>query len=175
MSAEKLCENVYWVGVKDQKLRVFDIIMNTKKGSTYNSYLINDDKVAIIDTVKDGFYDEFLKSIKSVIGDKKVDYIVVQHTELDHSGSMYRLIKEYPEAKVVSSKAANMYLKEIVNDEFNSLDAMEVKELNLGKNTLEFISAPNLHWPDTMFTYNKENNILFTCDVMDATIALMEA
>ncbi|KHD35641.1 lactamase [Clostridium acetobutylicum] len=166
MSAEKLCENVYWVGVKDQKLRVFDIIMNTKKGSTYNSYLINDDKVAIIDTVKDGFYDEFLESIKSVIGDKKVDYIVVQHTELDHSGSMYRLIKEYPEAKVVSSKAANMYLKEIVNDEFNSLDAMEVKELNLGKNTLEFISAPNLHWPDTMFTYNKENNILFTCDVM---------
>ncbi|MCR3760118.1 FprA family A-type flavoprotein [Clostridium felsineum] len=165
MSAEKLCDNVYWVGVKDKDLEVFDIIMNTKKGSTYNSYLINDDKVAIIDTVKDGFYDEFINNIKSVIGDKKVDYIIVQHTELDHSGSMYRLIKEYPEAKVVASKAANMYLKEIVNDDFNNLDAIEMKELSLGKNTLKFISAPNLHWPDTMFTYNEENNVLFTCDV----------
>ncbi|PJI07302.1 MULTISPECIES: FprA family A-type flavoprotein [Clostridium] len=166
MSIEKLQNDVYWVGVKDKELKVFDIIMDTKKGSTYNSYLINDDKIAIIDSVKDGFFDEFLANIRSVIGDKKVDYIIVQHTELDHSGSMYRLIKEYPEAKVVSTKAANMYLKEIVNDDFESLDAVAVKELNLGKNTLKFISAPNLHWPDTMFTYNEENKILFTCDVM---------
>lgn len=166
MSAEKINGNVYWVGVKDEKLRVFDIIMETKKGSTYNSYLVNDDKIAIIDSVKDGFYDEFLSNIKSIIGDKKVDYIVVQHTELDHSGSIFKLIKEYPEAKIVASKAAITYLKEIVNDEFESIDAVGLKELNLGKTTLKFISVPNLHWPDTIFTYHEEEKILFTCDVM---------
>lgn len=166
MSAEIIKEDIYWVGVKDAKLRVFDIIMDTEKGSTYNSYLINDEKIAIVDTVKDGFYDEFLKNVKSVIGDKKVDYIIVQHTELDHSGSLFRLIKDYPEAKIIASKAAITYLKEIVNGDFNNVDAVSLKELSLGKNTLKFISSPNLHWPDTMFTYVEEKNVLFTCDVM---------
>lgn len=166
MAVEKIKDDVYWVGVKDEKLRVFDIIMETKKGSTYNSYLIDDEKVAVIDSVKDGFYDEALSNIKSVIGDRKVDYIIVQHTELDHSGSVFKLLHDYPEAKIVATKAAIMYLKEIVNEEFESIDAVALKELNLGKNTLKFISAPNLHWPDTMFTYVEDKNILFTCDVM---------
>ncbi|MDZ7543618.1 FprA family A-type flavoprotein, partial [Clostridium perfringens] len=86
MLQEKLKNNIYWIGVKDPELRVFDIIMETKKGTTYNSYVINDEKVAIVDTVKTGFYDEFKKNLKDIIGDKKVDYVIVQHTELDHSG-----------------------------------------------------------------------------------------
>lgn len=166
MGVEKIKDDIYFVGVKDEKLRVFDIIMETKKGSTYNSYLIDDEKVAVIDSVKDGFYDEFLSNIKSVIGDRKVDYIIVQHTELDHSGSIFRLIKDYPEAKIVASKAAATYLKEIVNGDFETIDAVALKELNLGRNTLRFISAPNLHWPDTMFTYLENKKIIFTCDVM---------
>lgn len=164
MKTKKLKDNIYWIGVNDPKLRVFDIIMETKKGTTYNSYLIDDEKVAIIDSVKDGFFDEFLGKIKGVIGERKVDYIVVQHTELDHSGSLGRLLEVYPEAVVLASKPAITYLKEIINKEFNSTPA--VGELSLGKNTLQFISAPNLHWPDTMFTYVKEEKILFTCDVM---------
>lgn len=166
MAVEKIKDDVYWVGVKDEKLRVFDIIMETQKGSTYNSYLIDDEKVAVIDSVKDGFYDEALSNIKSVIGDRKVDYIIVQHTELDHSGSVFKLLHDYPEAKIVGTKAAIMYLKEIVNGDFESIDAVGLKELNLGKNTLKFISAPNLHWPDTMFTYLENKNVLFTCDVL---------
>ena len=138
--------------------------METKKGTTYNSYLIDDEKVAIIDSVKDGFFDESLGKIKGVIGERKVDYIIVQHTELDHSGSLGRLLEVYPEAVIVASKAAIMYLKEIINRDFNSIIA--AGDISLGKNTLQFISAPNLHWPDTMFTYAKEQKILFTCDVM---------
>jgi len=164
MKTTKLKDNIYWVGVNDPMLRVFDIIMETKKGTTYNSYLIDDEKVAIIDCVKTGFFEDFLGKIKGVIGEKKVDYIIVQHTELDHSGSIGKLLEVYPEAVVIASKAAINYLKEIINKDFNSKPA--VGKISLGKNTLQFISAPNLHWPDTMFTYVKEEKILFTCDVM---------
>lgn len=166
MSAIKLKDNIHWVGVKDEELRVFDIIMNTKKGSTYNSYLIDDEKVAVIDTVKNGFYDEFLANIKEVIGERKVDYIIVQHTELDHSGSLFRLVEEYPDATVVATKAAINYAKEIINKDFKNEDALALGNLNLGKTDLKFISAPNLHWPDTMFTYAEAASTLFTCDVM---------
>lgn len=163
MKTTMLKDNIYWVGVNDPELRVFDIIMETKKGTTYNSYLIDDEKVAIIDSVKDGYFDEFLGKIKGVIGEKKVDYIIVQHTELDHTGSLSKLLEVYPEAIVLASAPAIKYLKQIVNKEFNSKVATE--EVSLGKNTLQFISAPNLHWPDTMFTYVKEEKVLFTCDV----------
>lgn len=162
MGVENLKDNIYWVGVKDPKLRVFDIIMETKKGTTYNSYLIKDEKVAIIDICKDGFYEEYKKNIKEVIGDRKVDYIVVQHTELDHSGSLKYLLDDYKDAIVVGTKAALIYLKNILNKPFNTLEAKE--DLNLGETILKFISAPNLHWPDTMFTYAINEKFLFTCD-----------
>lgn len=164
MEPLKLTNSVHWVGVNNPELRVFDIIMETKMGTTYNSYLIEDKKVTIIDTVKDGYFKDYLKNIKSIIGDKKIDYIVVQHTELDHSGSLKELLKEYPEAQVVGSKAAIRYLKGILNMEFKSLDASG--ELSIGNKTLRFINAPNLHWPDSIFTYLVEEKILFTCDVM---------
>lgn len=162
MSAEKLIDNIHWIGVRDPELRVFDIIMETKRGTTYNSYVINDDKVAVVDICKDGFYDELKNNLKEVIGDKKVDYIVVQHTELDHSGTIKLLLQDYPEAKVVGTKIALLYLKNIINAPFECIEANE--DLVLGETTLQFIKAPNLHWPDTMFTYVKENKLLFTCD-----------
>lgn len=164
MSNVKLKDRIYWIGVNNPELRVFDIIMETKRGTTYNSYLIEDEKIAIVDTVKDGYFDEFLLNIKNIIGERKPDYIIVQHTELDHSGSIERLLKEFPDAVVVASKAANIYLKNIINAEFNHMDAPE--KLSLGRTTLKFIMAPNLHWPDTMFTYAEENKVLFTCDFL---------
>lgn len=162
MAAEVLKGNVHWVGVKDPELRIFDIIMETKKGTTYNSYVIDDEKIAVVDTVKTGFYDEFKGKLISVIGDRKVDYVIVQHTELDHSGSLIKLLEDYPEAKVVGSRAAITYLKNILNREFEAIEAKE--DLCLGKTTLKFISAPNLHWPDTIFTYIEEIELMFTCD-----------
>lgn len=163
MGPVKLKQGIHWVGVKNSELRVFDIIMETEKGTTYNSYLIDDEKVAIVDTVKNGFYDEFKEKIVNQIGDRKIDYVIVQHTELDHSGSLGRLLEDYPDAIVVGSNAAINYTKNILNREFNSLVAKE--DLCLGKRTLKFISAPNLHWPDTIFTYCEEAKTLFTCDV----------
>ncbi|ADL51410.1 FprA family A-type flavoprotein [Clostridium cellulovorans] len=166
MSTINLKENIHWVGVKDPELRVFDIIMNTKKGTTYNSYLIDDEKVALIDTVKEGFYEEGLANIKAVIGDRNIDYIIVQHTELDHSGVAFRLLELFPQAKVVGTTAAINYLKEIVNRDFEAIDANKNPELNLGKTTLKFMPSPNLHWPDTMFTYAEKEKVLFTCDFL---------
>jgi len=168
MAAVSLKEDIYWVGVKDPGLEVFDIIMATKKGTTYNSYLINDDKVVVIDSVKDGFWEESFKEIKEIIGNKKIDYIIVQHTELDHSGSVEKFLEEYPEATIIGTTAALNYLKEILNKDFKGENITNIKELNTGKNTLRFIGAPNLHWPDTMFTYVPEKNILFSCDFTGA-------
>ena len=162
MIQEKLKDKIYWVGVKDPDLKVFDIIMETKKGTTYNSYVINDEKVAVIDTVKNGFYEEFKENLVSVIGNRDVDYVIVQHTELDHSGTLIKLINDYPNEKIVGTKAAITYLKNILNRDFDYIEARE--EINLGEITLKFITAPNLHWPDTMFTYIKERSLLFTCD-----------
>ncbi len=162
MAIEKLKDNIYWIGVKDPDLRVFDIIMETKKGTTYNAYLIDDEKVAIVDSVKNGFVEEYIANIKEIIGDKKVDYIVVQHTELDHSGSLGKLLEVFPEAYVVGSKAALIYSRQIVNKDFKSIEARE--DISLGNTTLKFISAPNLHWPDTIFTYIPERSVLLTCD-----------
>lgn len=164
MNSMELKNKIYWIGVENPELRVFDIIMETKKGTTYNSYLIDDEKVAIIDTVKDGYFDTYIEKIKSIIGDRKVDYIIVQHTELDHSGSLSKLLEIYPEAVVVGSRAAIKYLGAILNMSFHNRVADE--EINLGSRSLQFISAPNLHWPDTIFTYVKEEKVLFTCDVM---------
>ncbi|KGO14430.1 lactamase [Clostridium botulinum] len=164
MASVQLKKNIHWIGVRNPELRVFDIIMETKKGTTYNAYLIDDDKVALIDCVKDGYFDEYMENIREVIGNKKVDYIIVQHTELDHSGSLSKLLEIYPEATVIGSRAALIYIKDIINKEFKSLPAP--KELNLGKTTLKFITAPNLHWPDTMFTYAENEKVLFTCDFL---------
>lgn len=168
MSKVELKDNVYWVGVKDPELEVFDIIMKTQRGTTYNSYLIEDEKIAIIDSVKNGFLDKSIENIKEIIGNRKVDYIIVQHTELDHSGALKKMLEMYPDATIIASMAAINYLKDILNRDFKSKNALSIGSLNLGKYNLKFIAAPNLHWPDTMFTYLEEKKILFTCDVTGA-------
>ncbi|GAA0721887.1 FprA family A-type flavoprotein [Clostridium malenominatum] len=160
----KLKENIYWIGVKNPELRVFDIIMETKKGTTYNAYVIDDEKIAVLDAVKDGYYEEFKENLIEVIGDRKVDYLIVHHTELDHTGIISQFIDDYPEVQIVCSRAASVYLKDILNKEANIVVAGE--DINLGETTLKFIGAPNLHWPDTMFTYVKERDILFSCDFL---------
>lgn len=162
MNSIEIKKDVHWIGVKNPELRVFDIIMTTEKGTTYNSYLIVDEKIVLIDTVKDGYFEEYMTKIKDIIGDNPIDYLVVQHTEPDHSGSIRGIIDQYKDIVVIGSKAAQMYIRQIANREFNALEAKE--DLNIGKRTLKFISAPFLHWPDTIFTYSEHDNILFTCD-----------
>ncbi len=166
MKAVKVTDKVYWVGVQNPDLRVFDVIMRTDWGTSYNSYLIRGSgKTALIDAVKDAFGEEQLARIKDVCDPATIDYIICNHTEPDHSGSLARLLDTAPGAKVVCSKPASVFLKEIVNRELDFIIAEDGMEIDLGGLTLRFISAPFLHWPDSIFTYVKEEEFISTGDV----------
>ncbi|MGD9761746.1 MAG: FprA family A-type flavoprotein [Candidatus Izemoplasmatales bacterium] len=173
MKSYKISDGVYFVGAIDYDLRVFDIIMDTEFGSTYNSYLIvGSEKTALIDTAKEPFKKEFFERINEIVDIKNINYLIVNHAEPDHSGCVEYVLKQNPDIEIFGSIPAYMNLKEIVND--NSFKFHKVKEgevLSLGNKTLEFTLQPNLHWPDTMFTYLKEDKILFTCDFFGAHYA----
>ena len=165
MPALEAKKNIYWVGVLDKELRNFDIIMHTDYGTTYNSYLVRgSEKTVLFDTVKEPFFEEHLKHIRQVCDPSEIDYIVVNHTEPDHSGSILKLLEYAPNAKVVAGKVALNYLSEIFNAPFPSIMVTEKDTLDIGGMTLQFISAPMLHWPDSTYTYIPQAKALFTCD-----------
>lgn len=159
-----LSPDVKWIGVLDYDLVTFDVVMTTEYGSTYNSYFIDADKKAIIDTSKEGFWDVYEKKIRAVVDPSEIEYIIMNHTEPDHSGNLKNLLRIAPKAKVVATSVAIRYLKDMVGFEFEALPVKDGHTLDLGNKTLRFISAPNLHWPDTMYTYLEEDRLLFTCD-----------
>lgn len=166
MKSLHLKNDIYWVGALDPDLRIFDIIMYTPYGTTYNSYVVKgSEKVAVIETVKVQFFDQYLERLKSMdIDVTKIDYIIVNHTEPDHAGSVAKLLDLSKNAKVIGSTPALRFLKKIANRDFESINANDGDTISLGNKTLRFISAPFLHWPDSMYTYVEEDNILFTCD-----------
>ena len=169
MGAIKISENVYSVGVMNPALRIFDIIMKTEYGTTYNAYLIKSGgKSALIDTVHIKFFGEYLANIKSVLGDAAPDYLIMNHNEPDHSGSVAKLTEAYPCITVIESKAGAIYLKNIANKELKVKTVTDGECLTFGENDLKFIVAPMLHWPDSMFTYFAKDKILFTCDFLGA-------
>lgn len=161
-------KGVNWVGVMDKDLLIFDIVFPLKSGTTYNSYLVKGEKIALIDTVKETFFDEFFEKITSVVEPVKIDYIIINHTEPDHSGALGKLLEKVPDAVVVGSRSAIQFAKAITNKEFKWQVVKDGDILNLGGKTLKFIMAPFLHWPDTIFTYLEEDKILFTCDAFGA-------
>jgi flavorubredoxin len=163
--AVELGKRLHWIGVKDPSLTVFDDLFPTEYGTTYNSYLVQGDThTAIIDTVKRKRFDEFLENIRSVTDLSKIDYIVVNHSEPDHSGSLALLLEQCPKATVVSSQAARTFLGNQIHTQFDSRIVKDNDTLDLGGRTLRFIAAPFLHWPDTMFTLIEEEGVLFPCD-----------
>jgi flavorubredoxin len=168
MSILPLSENVKWIGILDPDLVTFDIVMETRFGTTYNSYFINADKKAIIETVKYSFRNEFINKIKQLCNPSEVEYIILNHTEPDHSGSLETLLELAPDATIVGSGQAINNLQEMLGKTFKSLKVKDGAELSLGNMTLRFIGAPNLHWPDSMYTYLIEEKILFTCDSFGA-------
>ncbi|MFA6984262.1 MAG: FAD-dependent oxidoreductase [Sedimentibacter sp.] len=174
MKSLKLKDNIYWVGSLDPDLDVFDIIMRTEFGTSYNSYVVKgSEKTALIETVKLKFYDDYMEKLKEVNVDvSEVDYIVLNHTEPDHSGSIENIIKLSPNIQLVGSKQAIEYMKHICNTEFKSIVVKNGDELSLGDKTFKFYDAKFLHWPDTIFTYLPEDKILFTCDAFGAHYSL---
>ncbi len=164
----QITNDVSWIGILDQDIVTFDIVMETAYGTTYNSYFINAEKKAIIDTSKETFKDIYLSKVRQVVNPAEIDYIILNHTEPDHSGNLRHLLKLAPNATVYGSRQAINYLNEIVGIPFKSVFVQDGDVLSLGNKTLQFITAPNLHWPDTMYTYLVEDKLLFTCDSFGA-------
>ena len=159
-----LKEGVNWVGVVDWNIRDFHGYI-TSRGSTYNAYLISDEKIALIDTVKHAFSNELIENISELTSLEKIDYIIVNHVEMDHSSSLPIIAKLAKNAKIISSQRGKDALIEHYGADFNVVETVKSgDELKLGKRTLRFIEAPMLHWPDSMFTYIVEDKILMPND-----------
>ncbi|MGE4283771.1 MAG: FprA family A-type flavoprotein [Clostridia bacterium] len=166
MPTIKVKDGIYSVGVLNPNLRIFDIIMQTEYGTSYNAYLVKGEKTALIETVHTTFFDEYLDNIRSITDIADIDYIILNHTEPDHSGALKYLLRENPKIKVITSMAGNKYIRQIVNHEFDSQIVKDGDVIDLGGKTLKFLIAPFLHWPDSMFTYVEEDSTLFSCDFL---------
>jgi flavorubredoxin len=162
-----LASNVYYVGVKDRDRRLFDSLIPLPQGTTYNSYLIKDEKTALIDTVNPGFERELEQRINQIHKIDEIDYVVMNHAEPDHAGAIPYILEKNQEAKLIATKrgaeAAKVYFK-VPEERIQTVSDGE--KINLGNKTLRFIEAPMLHWPETMFTYLEEDKILFPCDFL---------
>lgn len=167
----KVSEKVNWIGVLDHDLVTFDIVMETKYGTTYNSFFVDARKKTVIDTVKESFWPEFKAKLLTLTDPGDIEYIVCNHTEPDHSGSLRHLLEIAPEATVVGSGQALAYLGEMIGKPFKSLKVKDGDIIDLGNMKLRIIGAPNLHWPDSIYTYLEEEALLFTCDSFGAHYA----
>ena len=169
MKAVEIRKDWYWVGNLDPDLRVFDVIMETEFGTSYNAYILKgSEKTVLFEASKLKFYDEFVDKVESIVPIKEIDYLVVSHTEPDHTGVIEKLLDIHPGLKIVGSPTAIGFMKEICNRDFTEIAVKDGDEISLGNKTLRFIHAPNLHWPDTMFTYVPEDKTLVTCDAFGA-------
>ena len=155
MSAIKLRENVWSVGILNPSLRVFDIVMTSPYGTSYNAYLVKGgEKTALIETVHKDYFDQLVHNIEEVLPLEKLDYLIMNHTEPDHSGSVRALLERCPNLTVLCSNPAKKFLSAIANEDFPCRVVKDGDTLDLGGKTLTFLSAPLLHWPDTMFTWD---------------------
>jgi len=164
-------EDVSWIGVLDKELVTFDVVMETKYGTTYNSYFIDAEKKTIVDTVKEKYWPDFKEKLQSLTDPSQIEYIICNHTEPDHSGALKHLLELAPEATVVGSGQALSYLGEMMDRPFQSLKVKDGDVIDLGNKKIRMIGAPNLHWPDSMFTYLEGDGLLFTCDSFGAHYA----
>lgn len=166
MKQSKIVKNdIYWVGALDYDIKVFDIIMETEFGTTYNAYLVKGKtKTVLFETVKEKFFDEFIERLSCVSSVDAIDYLVVNHTEPDHVGSIAKLLELNPNITIIGSNIALKYLDNITNKPFNRIIAKEGDFIDLGEKSIQFISVPNLHWPDSMYSYIPEDKTIFTCD-----------
>lgn len=169
MKFQEIKNNVFYCGLNDEDRVIFDELIPLEHGTSYNSYLVvGSEKTAIIDTMYPPKSDEYLKNLDEN-GITKVDYLIANHGEQDHSGTLPKLIEKYPDAKVVTNPTCKTNLMEMLFiPEDRIMTIKNEEELSLGDKTLKFIFAPNVHWPDTMFTLIKEDNLLCTCDFLGA-------
>ncbi|MFA5055628.1 MAG: flavodoxin domain-containing protein [Dehalococcoidia bacterium] len=171
MTKVQLAQGVYWVGAIDWNVRNFHGY-STHLGTTYNAYLIIDEKVALIDTVKAPFYDEMAARVREIVSFDKIDYVISNHVEMDHSGSLPMALRDAKNAKLVTlEKFGENGLAKSYHQNWNPIAVKEGSTVDLGKRKLSFIPTPMLHWPDSMCTYLAEDKILFSMDAFGQHIA----
>ncbi len=169
MAVVSLKNGIDSVGVLNPTMRVFDIIMKTEYGTSYNAYLVRGtQKSALVETVHDDYFEDYLTNIESIMPVTQIDYIILNHTEPDHSGSLAKLLAKNPNITVVGTMAALKYLDNICNVPFQKMQVKNGDVLDLGGKSITFYPAPFLHWPDSMFSYVKEDKVLFSCDFLGA-------
>ncbi len=161
-----ITNDIKYVGVNDHKIDLFEGQYEVPNGMAYNSYVILDEKIAVMDTVDNNFKDEWLNNVKTVLGDRKPDYLVVHHMEPDHSANILEFVKVYPEIKIVSSQKAFDIMQNFFKDNFKDRQIVvgEGDKLNLGKHELTFVTAPMVHWPEVIVSYDSTDKVLFSAD-----------
>ena len=161
-----ITKDIQYIGVNDHKIDLFEGQYVVPNGMAYNSYAIIDKKIAIMDTVDAAFTHEWLDNIQNTLGDRKPDYLVVQHMEPDHSANIMNFLKAYPNATVVSSAKAFAMMKNFFGNDFaeNRIVVGEGDTLSLGEHTLTFVTAPMVHWPEVIVTYDAKDKVLFSAD-----------
>lgn len=161
-----ITEDVKYVGVNDHSIDLFEGQYFVPNGMAYNSYVIMDEKIAVMDSVDAGFTEEWLENIKSTLGNRLPDYLIVQHMEPDHSASIDDFVKAYPEIKIVASAKAFVMMKQFFGTDYpeQKLVVGEGDRLSLGKHELCFVAAPMVHWPEVFVTYDSTDKILFSAD-----------
>ena len=158
--------DIKYVGVNDRKIDLFEGQYVVPEGMAYNSYIIFDEKIAVMDTVDAGFTDEWLSNLESELNGRKPDYLIVQHMEPDHSASIVSFMNKYPEAQVAASAKAFKMMKNFFGNEYesNRLIVADGDTLSLGRHTLTFVTAPMVHWPEVIVTYDSTDKVLFSAD-----------
>lgn len=169
MPPVKVKDDIYWIGALDPQRTVFDVIMPLDHGTTYNAYLIRgNERMAVVETVKNvpEMQEQFLSNLRALVDPAQVDYVILNHLEPDHSGALENLLDLAPRCRVVVSRNGEHFVKNILNRDVQPMKVTDGDSLSLGGKTLRFVSAPFLHWPDTMFTYLVEDQMLFPCDFL---------
>ena len=163
--AKKITEKVTWVGKVDWELKKFHgDEFSTRRGSSYNSYLVRDEKIALIDTVWLPYDKEFVTNLKKEIDLKEIDYIIINHAEIDHSGALPELMREIPDTPIYCTNNGKKIIQGHFHEDWNFVTVRTGDTLDLGESQFVFVEAPMLHWPDSMFTYMTGENILFSND-----------
>lgn len=164
--SQKINNDVFWVGANDRRITLFENIFPLQNGVSYNSYLINDEKTALLDTVEWSSGRQLLDNLSSVLNGKSLDYIIVNHMEPDHCAMIEMIIEKHPNAQVVGNDKTLKFIKQFYPNmsNINHLIVKEGDTLSLGKHTLQFIMAPMVHWPETMVTYDSYDKILYSSD-----------
>lgn len=172
LKAISVSDKIWWVGVNDRKTSLFENLWSLAHGVSYNSYLIDDEKVTLIDGVKAEFFGEYLERIQSIIGGRPVDYLIVNHVEPDHSSAIRMLRQVYPNITVVADKQALNLLGQFYGSSVNSKEVKDGETLSLGAHSLTFATVPMVHWPETMVSFENTSGIAFTCDAFGSYGAL---